>query len=220
MRLVAIVVGSFGLLASVALGACSTATTNDTTTDAGDDASVAIDAADAAPLPNPDCDTFCAKVSAAACSAAGSCKADCQKQLTDTPSQCRAEVRAVIACSANEGKVTGCDAKGKAKLEGCNTQLSAYLGCLLGGGGSDGGTDAGSRCNEITSGNAACDTCMDASCCKEETACAASPDCLAFDDCIAKGTARATCEGDHPRGRDLSAAIGACRTRACRASCP
>ncbi len=209
---------SFGLAGSALAGGCSSAAT--TAEDAGSalaDAATA-DATDAAP-PNADCDTFCAKVSALGCSAAGSCKADCQKQIAQTPSQCSAEVLALISCSANEGKVAGCDSKGKGRIEGCSTQLTTYANCLLGGGG--GGSDGGApRCGEITTGNTACDQCMDKSCCDEESACAASPDCIAFDACITKGTARATCESDHPRGRDLSAASLSCRARSCQAPCP
>ena len=213
------VIVSFALAGSVLAGGCSSAGTTDE--DAGSTLSdaAAADAADGAQVaPNADCDAFCAKVTALACSAAGSCKADCQKQIAQTPSQCSAEVLALISCSANEGKVVGCDSKGKGKIEGCNAQLSTYANCLLGGGGS---ADAGGpRCSEITTGNTACDQCMDKSCCNEESACAASPDCIAFDACITKGTARATCESDHPRGRDLSAASLSCRARSCQAACP
>ena len=172
---------------------------------------------------SPNCDTFCAKVTAASCSAAPSCKADCQKQLTETPSTCKTQVEAMVKCSANEGKVTGCDSKGKAKLEGCTDVVIAYTQCLLGGGGgTDGGTaDAGKlHCEDLTSGNNGCDTCMDGKCCAQETACLDSPDCLAFYDCLGAGTSQTQCGNDHPKGLSLAQKVTACQDASCKAACP
>lgn len=206
---------AFAALALALSPACSTAesTADAGATDAGDGGTKA--------LTSPDCPVFCQKVRAAACPSAGACETDCQNQLRMTPSQCRGEVLAVIACSANEGQVVGCDDRGKARLQGCEAPVGDYLGCLLGTGNGDAGLDAGPapRCEDVTTGKAACDTCMDKSCCAEEAACAGSPDCVAFEGCVGRGTARATCEGDHPKGSQLSDAVTRCRGARCGGDC-
>jgi len=200
-----------GLVSMVLAAGCSTAATAPPSADGG--------AQDAEAPKNPDCAKFCAKAASAACPSSGGCERDCQEQIRQTPSQCRGEVNALIACSAYDGNVTGCDAKGKPKLEGCNVPLGTYLDCLLGGGGA--GADAapaGPRCEDVKTESATCDTCMDRSCCADESACAGSPDCAAYTTCISTG--RTTCDADHPIGGKLSRALGACRTSACGAVCP
>jgi hypothetical protein len=211
------------LAAAVSATGCSSATVRvvddgGTTTSTSDGGST-----DSSTTPtSPDCETFCAKASAAKCSGAPSCKADCQKQLTETPGTCKTQVEALIKCSANEGKVTGCDSKGKAQLDGCDAQLVAYAQCLLGGGGTDGGTtDAGKlHCEDLTSGNQTCDTCMDGKCCAEETACLDSPDCIAFYDCLGAGTSQTQCGNDHPKGLSLAQKVTTCQDAGCKTACP
>lgn len=223
---VRVLVGSGLFSASMLLftAACSSEATS--SRDAGPEPTAADAAVDVeAPVAKPDaaapvdlrnCDLFCAK--AAPICPNPNCRSDCEKQLRQTPGSCQAEVVEVVRCSAEEGKVTGCNKDGKANVEGCNAQLFAYLGCLTGGGGKP---DAGpQRCAEMTRGAPVCDACLDAKCCAEETACLDSPDCISYRACIARGTDEAQCASDHPRGQGLAASIEACRTSRCAIDCP
>jgi len=83
------------------------------------------------------CTDVCAKADALHCTndTPGKCATDCQ-QLSMTAT-CKAEWDALMACSATA--TYACTADGEAKVQGCDTQTTAYFTCLLGG--LDGGTD-------------------------------------------------------------------------------
>lgn len=165
------------------------------------------------------CADFCEKAASADCSSQSTCEADCQKQLDAAPA-CKDAAEALIACGGKTGTFDGCSSSGKPKLKGCDDETLAYLQCVQGGGPKDGGTNPGpSKCDQLETGDAPCDTCMDSKCCAQETACIDEPDCLDFFDCIGNGTPQATCESQHAAGAAVATSIDQCMQSSCAAAC-
>jgi hypothetical protein len=85
------------------------------------------------------CSQSCAKAEALHCpnDVAGSCASECQ-QLS-MMAMCKTQFDALMSCSATA--MYACDSNGEAKVQGCDTQESAYFMCVFGGGLPDGGGD-------------------------------------------------------------------------------
>lgn len=87
------------------------------------------------------------------------------------------------------------------------------LGSNPGGGGS---------CGSLSSANAACDACYQASCCDQGAACNKNASCLGYWDCYVACTTsscRASCNEAYPLGADDFGALQSCLVSACAGSC-
>jgi hypothetical protein len=166
------------------------------------------------------CAEFCEKAKSANCSKQASCEADCKKQIESSPGDCKAAAEALITCAKDKGTFDGCSASGTPKLEGCDAETMAYLQCVQGAGKKDGGTTTTTmKCDELQTGDATCDACLDSSCCAQETACVDEPQCLAFYDCLGAGTPQATCQTQHPAGFTVASKLNQCMTTSCATPC-
>lgn len=99
-------------------------------------------------------------------------------------------------------KITG--AKGKAVGPSLGTKKSGAAGCGL------------------ATGDAACDTCLDASCCAQNAACVTNADCTALvacGDACRDDACIAACLSAHPTGAKLLEGLSTCVETSCTAAC-
>jgi hypothetical protein len=167
------------------------------------------------------CGDFCAKAAAADCPKQSSCQTDCESNSDQVPSKCTSAWTAVLDCAASSsGSFTGCDSKGKPKLEGCDDETAAFLKCLQGGSTKpDAGPQGG--CG-LTTGVAACDTCVDTNCCSQASACSNDTECLAILDCVANcndSTCDTACMNAHPTGKTKEQSLVTCVSSHCSTEC-
>jgi len=90
-------------------------------------------------------------------------------------------------------------------------------GMRLRSGGSGGGT-----CGGLSTGDASCDSCLDASCCAESTACVADADCTALITCgdaCSDDACISACFSSHPTGAALLDSISTCLENSCMSAC-
>lgn len=168
------------------------------------------------------CAAFCEKAASANCSSQSSCGSDCEKQIDSTPDGCKEAVEKLIECGGSEGTFDGCTSDGKPKMKGCDDETMAYLQCLQSGGKPDGGSGSGGdlqKCGQVTTGEPACDACMDTSCCAEETECFDEPDCEAFYVCYGQTRNVQTCQAQHPTGYALALKSAQCMDAKCSTQC-
>lgn len=109
------------------------------------------------------CEGVCAKVVAANCpdDTQAACMTECNALVTNTPASCTTELDALLACQ-NTSQVACVD--GSAKVSGCDTQGTAYLTCVQGGGGGecyDGHGDCNPMKNTCTTAGTACKLAQD-----------------------------------------------------------
>lgn len=85
-----------------------------------------------------------------------------------------------------------------------------------------GSTKAGGAACGLTTGDAACDTCLDASCCAPNAACVADADCTALIACGNACTDDAcfgACFSAHPSGARLLDSLSSCVETSCSSAC-
>lgn len=129
----------------------------------------------------------------------------CQSDVTQA--DCKTgEFAAVATCA--------CDSCASA----CQTECNAYEGKPQGGGGSGGSPSTGGSCG-ISWKAAACEACMDASCCGVEQTCVGNADCSSFFQCLLSGTDQSTCETSHPGGVSAGDAVIECFQTSCGSAC-
>jgi hypothetical protein len=168
------------------------------------------------------CERVCAKAKSASCSEQSTCVADCEADLANVPASCKAESDAAMECAATKATGFTCNSKGKAVASGCDAESTALVQCILGGG-KDAGTDSGpGSCGNLTSGNAACDTCVNQRCCAQAAACSNDAECGAILSCFSTCNDNAcftTCENKHPTGVAKEQAFYACLGSSCKTQC-
>ncbi|MCC6214345.1 MAG: hypothetical protein IT376_05720 [Polyangiaceae bacterium] len=108
------------------------------------------------------------------------------------------------ACSASDGSSTGgltdggSGTGGSGATGGSGTGGSGATGTGgTGATGTGGGTGCpagpvGAQCQQIGTGNATCDTCMQTNCCNETNACFADTGCAGFNQCLTDNCASAS----------------------------
>jgi hypothetical protein len=136
------------------------------------------------------------------------------------------ELKWHVAIAAIAIALAGCDAgstfaPGTADL-GVDATADAAAGDDSGGGAEDAASDhIGFICG-YGSKNAACEACIESSCCAEDLACVGSADCTAVEDCFA-GCTTDKCTSDcidaHCTGTEQYQAYHACVANKCRSAC-
>jgi len=157
-----------------------------------------------------DCVAACEKITAQGCSNEpdqATCVTDCEQDIVGSAT-CGTEGEAVIACIANTATVS-CDGEGDAQFEGCNTELSAWLGCAA--------------CDEDDD-DTPCDTCQKTACCSELKAFFGDPDAWDFQACIDPCGDDAACQQDcfdqYPDPAADLVALAECFETKCATECP
>lgn len=167
------------------------------------------------------CERACAKSAGANCSAQASCVSDCEADLAKIPASCKDQADAAIECAGTKATAWKCDDKGKAVVTaGCDDETGALISCIVGGG-QDAGGDGGS-CGTLTSGKAACDTCVNNNCCAQAAACSSDAECGAILQCFSSCNDDACytkCENAHPSGVSHEQAFYTCLGTSCKAAC-
>lgn len=169
------------------------------------------------------CERSCAKAEGAKCSGQATCVADCEADLTKIPASCKDLAAALTECAASKGTFS-CNSKGKATVSaGCDDEGNALVACVLGGG-KDAGADGGGSCGNLTSGSAACDSCVNQKCCAQAAACSNDAECTAILQCF--GTCSPTdnacftaCENKHASAIAKEQAFYGCLGTSCKAQC-
>ena len=145
-----------------------------------------------------------------------------------------ASCTALVSCLGNcaQGDTTcvnGCatqNQSGVAPLQALQTCISSTCDTECNGGSAGGGSTpppAGS-CGTLQTGVAACDTCLDNSCCSQALTCSNSTACMAYLDCLQTNncTTQAcanTCSTQHPGGAAPYAALNTCLSTNCASPC-
>ena len=154
------------------------------------------------------------------CGAANACLGDAAcTDLIDCAGAC-ADAACESACMAAHPT-------GMAKITALSTCADTACGTTCGGpssgpgpGGPGPGPGPGS-CG-LTSGDATCDTCLDASCCAQTTTCLGDADCVAIVGCYnacSDATCAAACDAAHPTGSSKLTAVGTCVQASCATTC-
>ena len=143
-----------------------------------------------------------------------------------------ADCTALMDCAercADDACEAACEAahpSGTAKLNSLsacanNTCGSACSGAAGGPGPGPAPDPGGASCG-LTSGDAACDTCLNASCCTQTTTCVDDADCVALVRCYdacADDACAAACDSGHPGGLSKLDAVSTCAETTCKSQC-
>jgi hypothetical protein len=169
------------------------------------------------------CDQVCAKAASANCSGQSTCVKDCESQQSQVPAGCKTQLDDALQCAASRATGFKCSSSGKATAQGCDTEGNALVQCMMNGGGSSSGgssSGGGGNCGNITTGVAACDTCVTSNCCAQNAAC--GNDCFAILQCFQNCTDNACytqCENQHPAGVSQEQALLSCVSSNCSSVC-
>lgn len=167
------------------------------------------------------CEKICAKAESAKCSGQSTCITDCEADQKKIPAGCQTEADAAQKCAAEKATHFQCSSSGKATVKGdCDTEGSALVQCVLGGGKPDSGGPK--DCGNLKTGDKTCDSCMEASCCSQLAACSGDKACLDIIDCASGCTDNAcvtNCENAHSAGITKERALIGCMTTSCKTQC-
>jgi hypothetical protein len=191
------------------------------------------------------CERICTRSQAAKCkNDAPNCEAECENQISLTPSVCKTKERAFTAC-AERSKFT-CDAEGEAEAVSCAKQFDDLYDCLEASVAPDPSDDddddddstadagirqsdasaaqtdaaAGDRCSPQADDNA-CDLCLRQNCCAEVATC--DGDCVGIFDCAIACDSQ-ECVADcvtsaTPSGRQNFLTLTSCTEQHCASAC-
>lgn len=153
------------------------------------------------------------------CADANACTgdADCTA-LMDCASRCSDDTCEAACETAHPGGTAKMNALSACANTTCNTACS---GASSGPGPGPAPGPGPSSCG-LTSGDASCDTCLNASCCAPTTACVDDADCVAlvrcYDACT-DGACAAACDTGHASGLSKLDAVSTCAGTSCGAQC-
>lgn len=217
-------------VASVAVGACTATQTtipldfgdagsSTNPTDPGSSGSSGTSGSSGKPA-GTTCEKICEKAASAKCSGQSTCVADCEADQKKIPAGCKTEADAVQECAATKASKFECNSKGKPVVKGdCDTEGNALVQCVLNGPKPDAGPK---DCGTLKTGDATCDTCMEAKCCSQLAACSGAKACTDLLDCYGgcnDNACYAKCDTDHPGGVTASKAVFSCMSGSCSAQC-
>jgi hypothetical protein len=153
-----------------------------------------------------ECTAACQKAAAANCpneDPQTECVSGCNEADSNVTAKCLAQFRATISCAAGKGSFV-CSAKGKAQLQGCDTEVAASAGCAV--------------CEPAASDDA-CVTCEKSSCCSQLKALVADASQItAYSVCVGNcsdATCMQSCATQYP----AAGALGSCVTANCLQAC-